>query len=83
MSEETGVFSSVPISPQSPESYFSPDGGISSRIVQQIERARSSIDIEIYTFTRTEIMNALIAARAKAWLSASWPTTPKPPRRVR
>jgi hypothetical protein len=63
--EATGIFSPVPVSPQSPEPYFSPDGGISSRIVQEIERAQSSIDIEIYTFTRTEIMNALIAARAR------------------
>lgn len=61
--EEAGVFSSAPVSPQSPEPYFSPRGGISSLIVKQIQNAQNTIDVEIYEFTRAEIMNALIAAK--------------------
>jgi phosphatidylserine/phosphatidylglycerophosphate/cardiolipin synthase-like enzyme len=61
--ESEDVFSTMPVSAQGPEVYFSPDGGVSSRIVQEIQRAQSSIDIEMYTFTRTEIANALIAAK--------------------
>ena len=58
----SGIFSTLPVSPQSPEAYFSPRGGISGRIVQEIERAQTSIDVEMYTFTRDEIASALIAA---------------------
>ena len=57
------VFSSIPVSAKSAAAYFSPKGGISSRIVQEIQSAQITIDIEMYTFTRTEIANALIAAR--------------------
>lgn len=57
------VFSTVPVSPQSAQAYFSPTDGISSLIVQEIQSAQNSIDIEMYTFTRTEIANALIAAK--------------------
>jgi hypothetical protein len=60
------VFSTLQVSPQSAEVHFSPNGGISALIVAQIENARTSIDIEIYEFTRTEIMNALIAAKNRA-----------------
>jgi phosphatidylserine/phosphatidylglycerophosphate/cardiolipin synthase-like enzyme len=59
-----GIFSTVPVSPQSAEADFSPGGGISARIVQEIQRARTSIDIEMYEFTRDEIADALIAAIA-------------------
>ncbi|MBI2149774.1 MAG: phospholipase D family protein, partial [Acidobacteria bacterium] len=45
------------------ESFFSPNGGIAARIVQEIERTRTSIDIAIYSFTRNEIADALIAAK--------------------
>src|SRR5579871_4148149 len=61
--EDAGVFSAVPVSPQSEQVYFSPRGGISSLIVQQIQNTQNTIDIEIYEFTRTEIMNALIMAK--------------------
>jgi hypothetical protein len=59
------VFSTMPVSPQSALAYFSPGDGISSLIVQEIQRAQNSIDIEMYTFTRTEIANALIAAKKR------------------
>jgi hypothetical protein len=61
----SGIFSTLPVSPQSVETYFSPRGGISERIVQEIERAQTSIDIEMYTFTRAEIADALIAAELR------------------
>jgi hypothetical protein len=61
------VFSTVPVSPQSAQTYFSPKDGISSLIVQEIESAQNSIDIEMYTFTRTEIANALIAAKNRGY----------------
>src|SRR5207237_10263008 len=50
-----GIFSTLPVSPQSAESYFSPLGGISARIVQEIQRTQTSIDIDMYTFIRREI----------------------------
>jgi phosphatidylserine/phosphatidylglycerophosphate/cardiolipin synthase-like enzyme len=59
----SGIFSTLPVSPQSTETYFSPRGGVSARIVQEIERANTSIDVEIYSFTRDEIADALIAAK--------------------
>jgi hypothetical protein len=59
----SGIFSMVPVSPQNAEVFFSPAGGTSARIVQEIQRARTSIDIEIYEFTRNEIADALIAAK--------------------
>jgi hypothetical protein len=64
----SGIFSTLPSaspSSSSSESFFSPGGGIASRIVQEIQRAGVSIDIAIYTFTETEIANALIAAQTR------------------
>lgn len=61
----SGIFSVLPggqLSTNRSESLFSPGGGIAARIVQEIQRARASIDIAIYTFTETQIANALIAA---------------------
>jgi phosphatidylserine/phosphatidylglycerophosphate/cardiolipin synthase-like enzyme len=58
----SGNFSAVPIASAAAQPYFSPNGGISARIVQQIQSATSSIDIAIYSFTRSEIAQALIAA---------------------
>jgi phosphatidylserine/phosphatidylglycerophosphate/cardiolipin synthase-like enzyme len=65
MDSSTGLVSALPTFSTPPEAYFSPRAGISSRIVQEIQRARSSIDIAIYTFTRNEIAEALIAARKR------------------
>jgi HKD family nuclease len=62
----SGVFSTLPTaSPATStlESFFSPNGGVAARIVQEIQRARASIDIAIYTFTQNEIADALISAK--------------------
>lgn len=59
----TGTFSMVPVLPQSTEVYFSPGGSVASRIVQEIQRAQATIDVAIYSFTRDEIADALIAAK--------------------
>jgi phosphatidylserine/phosphatidylglycerophosphate/cardiolipin synthase-like enzyme len=50
-------------SPTPTEVFFSPNGGTSARIVQEINRAQSTIDVAIYSFTRDEIADALIAAK--------------------
>jgi hypothetical protein len=42
---------------------FSPAGGIRARIISEISRATSTIDIAIYSFTADEIRDALIAAK--------------------
>jgi hypothetical protein len=62
----SGIFSTLPSAPPSAissESFFSPGGGIAARIVQEIQRAGASIDIAIYTFTETEIADALVVAK--------------------
>jgi hypothetical protein len=59
----TGIFSTVPVSPTPTEVFFSPNAGTSARIVQEINQAQSTIDIAIYSFTRDEIADALIAAK--------------------
>jgi phosphatidylserine/phosphatidylglycerophosphate/cardiolipin synthase-like enzyme len=43
--------------------FFSPNAGTSARIVQEINQAQNTIDIAIYSFTRDEIADALIAAK--------------------
>jgi hypothetical protein len=42
---------------------FSPGGGVRSRIIAEIDRAQSTIDIAIYSFTADAIRDALISAR--------------------
>lgn len=62
----SGIFSALPVVAPAAgalESFFSPNGGVAARIVQEIQRARKSIDIAIYSFTRDEIADALIAAK--------------------
>ena len=59
----SGLFSTVSVSPTPTEAFFSPKAGTSSRIVQEINQAQSTIDIAIYSFTRDEIADALIAAK--------------------
>lgn len=62
----TGTFSALGVAAASSttlESFFSPNGGTAARIVQEIERTQTSIDIAIYSFTRNEIADALIAAK--------------------
>jgi hypothetical protein len=61
----SGIFSTLPVTPSPTEAYFSPHAGIGSRIVQEIGRAQTSIDIAIYTFTLDAIADALITAKAR------------------
>jgi len=50
---------------QSVEAYFSPDGGIQKRIIDRIDKAKSSIDIAIYSFTSNKVAKALIKAKKR------------------
>lgn len=62
----SGILSSVPAASASTFTsgiFFSPRGGTANRIVEEIARARSTIDVAIYSFTRNEIADALISAR--------------------
>ena len=45
--------------------YFSPGGGCTSAVVNQIDAARRSIDVEAYTFTSRPIAQALIEAHER------------------
>jgi hypothetical protein len=42
---------------------FSPAGGVRARLVSEISKAKSTIDVAIYSFTSYEIRDALIAAK--------------------
>ncbi len=44
---------------------FSPGGGISKLIIKEIDGAKSSIDIAMYSFTRSDIAHALVNARKR------------------
>jgi hypothetical protein len=44
---------------------FSPAGGVRNRLVAEINRAQSTIDIAIYSFTADAIRDALIAAKSR------------------
>src|SRR5262245_6386682 len=61
----SGIFSTLPVSPTPTEVFFSPNAGTSAKIVQEINQALSTIDIAIYSFTRDEIADALIAAKSR------------------
>jgi phosphatidylserine/phosphatidylglycerophosphate/cardiolipin synthase-like enzyme len=43
--------------------YFSPNGGCERAVIDQVAKARSQILVAIYTFTDTEIANALVSAK--------------------
>ncbi len=47
------------------EVYFSPSGGIRQRLVRAIEGSQRSIDIAVYSFTASELAEALYAAKAR------------------
>jgi phosphatidylserine/phosphatidylglycerophosphate/cardiolipin synthase-like enzyme len=62
----SGTFSSVPVSTASSgaiDALFSPKGGIAATIVQEMRKTQTSMDIAIYSFTRDEIGDAVIAAK--------------------
>ncbi|HYR87951.1 MAG TPA: phospholipase D-like domain-containing protein [Terriglobia bacterium] len=58
----TGIFSTLAVSPTPIETYFSPRVGVSTRIIQEIERALST-NIAIHSFTLDVGGDALIAAK--------------------
>ena len=45
--------------------YFSPDGGCTQAIVDQLNAARQSVDVEAYNFTSRPIAQALIEAHQR------------------
>ncbi len=47
------------------EVLFSPSGGIRQRLVRAIEGSQRSIDIAVYSFTASELAEALYAAKAR------------------
>src|SRR3989338_7951555 len=47
------------------EILFSPEGGIQQRIISEIQKANTSIDIAIYKFTEMPLAQALVAAHKK------------------
>jgi len=53
----------VPGGVGSAEARFSPRGGIRDRLIDEIDRAASTIDVAIYSFTSDELGRALIRAR--------------------
>ena len=66
----SSVFSTVSIgqpgfAPAGAAALFSPNGGVRERLVAEIRRAQSTLDIAIYSFTADEIRDALIQARSR------------------
>ena len=47
------------------EVYFSPNGGVRQRLVRTIEGSQRSIDIAVYSFTVSELAEALYSAKAR------------------
>ncbi len=64
----TSVFSTVSANqsgyvPAGATALFSPNGGVRDRLIAEINKAQSNIDIAIYSFTADATRDALIAAR--------------------
>jgi len=53
---------SLPFPLHAQEVYFSPKGGCAERIIQEIDRADSLIDVAMYSFTSEPIAEALVRA---------------------
>ena len=47
------------------EAYFSPGGGIQNQIIRRVHRARSAIDIAMYSFTSGALAEALADAHER------------------
>lgn len=52
-----------PLSYDSLQVYFSPQGGCQQAIIEEIGKARKTLDIAMFSFTNRELGNAAIAAR--------------------
>jgi PLD-like domain/Lamin Tail Domain len=66
----SSIFSTVSVAtpgyaPAATTALFSPNGGVRARIVSEIDRAQSTLDLAIYSFTSDEIRNALARARTR------------------
>jgi hypothetical protein len=64
----SSVFSALPVGqpgfvPSGISAHFSPGGGIRERVISAINRAQSTLDIAIYSFTADAISTALVNAR--------------------
>jgi hypothetical protein len=64
----SSIFSTVSVAtpgyaPAATTALFSPNGGVRTRIVSEIDRAQSTLDLAIYSFTSDEIREALVRAR--------------------
>jgi phosphatidylserine/phosphatidylglycerophosphate/cardiolipin synthase-like enzyme len=69
-----GLIGGCPKTPQAPpggypdggiDVYFSPKGGCTEAIIQQIDRAQSNIDLQAYSFTSEPIAKALLSAHKR------------------
>jgi phospholipase D len=49
--------------------YFSPHGGATDAVVKEIDRARSEILVQAYSFTSKDIAKALVDAHNRLFLS--------------
>ncbi len=61
----SSVFSSVSVGQNPISSFFSPNGGVQKRIITEIDKASTSIDIAIYSFTADPIRDALMRAKSR------------------
>jgi hypothetical protein len=59
----TVSFGTPGFAPGGTAALFSPNGGVRDRLIAEINKAQSTIDIAIYSFTADAIRDALIAAR--------------------
>ena len=51
--------------PEAVKVWFSPNGGSTAAVVREIDRAKTSIYVQAYSFTSVPISNALIAANKR------------------
>ena len=56
------AFLSLSVSAYSQEVFFSPNGGCTEKVIQEIGKAQSQIDVAIYSFTSKPIAEALARA---------------------
>src|SRR5512146_868352 len=63
--DAAGPGAGVPVNASSVEVYFSPKGGCTDAIVRELEKAKTSIRMQAYSFTSARIATALIEARKR------------------
>jgi phosphatidylserine/phosphatidylglycerophosphate/cardiolipin synthase-like enzyme len=54
-----------PVSYDSLQVYFSPQGGCQQAIIEEIGKARKTLDVAMFSFTNRELGNAVIAAQKR------------------